>query len=424
MQTLVQALNILFILALSWWVWKHEATTEMRKFFWPALAAKFSAGILVGILYGIFYTSSDTFFFFDSAVEISQDARADFAGYINFLFSQSDAYFSGEDRTIFFIKITSIFTLLTFNNYWICSLYFSLFSFLAAWKLTRFVWLKIPDLGIPAATAFLFFPSCVFWASGILKESLAMTALFYLTTVFLQIWLKQKISMIHLVWTAVAIWVTWNLKYYYIGLFIPVIVATLASRRIIEALRIKGFFRECTVMILILFFSVVTISFAHPNFSFQRVAQVLVSNHDAILQASNPDDVVHFYNLSATWLSIAANSPWALFSGLFRPFIWEANTFLKIVVSVENVTLLVLSILSIKSLSKIKNSSYRLPILAVLVYCLVLCVFLTLSTPNFGTLVRLRIGFLPFLILLLVNQPVIVRPLAKLFNVPQSGLSR
>lgn len=422
MQTLIQAFNILFIFTIAWWIWKRETITKMRKFFWPALAAKLSAGILVGILYAIFYTASDTFFFFDSAVELSQKARVDFAGYLNFLFSQSNAYFSGEDRTIFFIKITSVFALLTFDNYWICSLYFSFFSFLAAWKLTKFIWITMPNLGIAAAAAFLFFPSCVFWASGILKESLAMTSLFYLTTIFLQVWLRQKVSIVHVVWTALAIWITWNLKYYYIGLFVAAIATTLASRKIIEVLQVKRFVRECAIWFLVFTVSVVIVSFVHPNFSFQRIANVVVQNHNAIVQASNPDDVIHFYNLTATWSSVAVNTPWALLSGLFRPFILEANTFLKIVVSIENLTLLLASILSIRLLSKIKTSPYRLLILAVLMYSFMLCVFLALSTPNFGTLTRLRIGFLPFFILLLASQPVITKPLSKLFNVPLNNL--
>jgi hypothetical protein len=394
----------------------------MRKFFWPALGAKLSAGILVGVLYAVFYTASDTFFFFDSAVQLSQRARVDFMEYLIFLFSQSGAYFSGEDRTIFFIKITSIFMLLTFDNYWICSLYFSFFSFLAAWKLTKFIWMEMPNLGIAAAAAFLFFPSCVFWASGIIKESLAMTSLFYLTIVFLQIWLKQKVSLIHILWVAIAIWITWNLKYYYIGLFVAAIATTLASRKIIEVLQVKGFVRECAVLFIVFTISIVVVSFVHPNFSFQRIANVVVQNHNAIVQASNPDDVIHFYNLSPQWSSIAVNTPWALLSGLFRPFIWEANTFLKVIVSIENLTLLLASILSIRLLPKIKSSPYRLLILAALMYSFMLCVFLTISTPNFGTLTRLRIGFLPFLILMLASQPIITKPLSRLFNVPLNNL--
>jgi len=423
METLIAILNIIFIALFSWWYWRKE-DSPIRKFYWHALAAKLSAGMLVGIIHAVSYASSDTFFFFDSAAEISRQARVDFAGYLNFLRSQSDGYFPGVDRTIFFVKITSVFALLTYDNYWICSLYFSLFSFLAAWRLTKVIWLNIPDLGIPAAIAFLFFPSCVFWASGIIKESLAMTGLFYLAALFLQVWVKQRISMLNILLGVIAIWIVWNLKYYYIGLFVPALLTTGVTRSIIEARKIKQFATEVTLWISVLMITVFIVSFVHPNFSFHRILDVLVSNNISSVQASSPDDVIHFYNLKATWLSIGANSPWALISGFFRPFVWEANTILKFIVSVENLALLVLAVMSLRSFTEIKKSPHRLLVLALLVYCTLLCVFLAISTPNFGTLARYRIGFLPFLIGLLVNRPVIVRSVSKLFNVRMADLPR
>jgi hypothetical protein len=86
--------------------------------------------------------------------------------------------------------------------------------------------------------------------------------------------------------------------------------------------------------------------------------------------------------------------------------------------------LLVLVVMSVRTWRKISNAPDRLLILAVIVYAVVLCIFLAISTPNFGTLARYRIGFLPFLIVLLVSQPWLVRTLAKIFNVHIADLSR
>ncbi len=424
METLIALLHIVFIALFCWWYWR-EQELPIRKFYWHALAAKLSAGLLVGIIYGIFYTTGDTFSMFEWAKELSLQARTDFSGFLNYLWSKRSAgYFQGVERTLFFVKIMSVFALLTNDNYWISSLYLSLFSFLAAWRLTKIIWLNMPGLGIPAAIALLFFPSCVFWASGLIKESIAMTGLFYLAALFLQVWMKQKISLLNILCGVIAGWVAWNLKYYYIGLFIPILFATWVTRKIIEFRKIDKLHTEVTIWVSVLLITVFTASFAHPNFSLNRILEVVVSNNLTSLQASSPANVIHFYNLKDTWLNIGLNSPWALVSGLFRPFIWEANTFLKFIVSVENLVLLVLTIMSLKSFSEIKKSPHRLLILAVLVYCTVLCVFLAISTPNFGTLVRYRIGFLPFLLAILINRPVVVRALSKSFNVHIPDLPR
>jgi hypothetical protein len=421
MQTVVQVVHILFIAIVSWWLWKQE-TTKMRKFFWPALAAKLSAGILLGVIYATFYTVADTFDFFTDAIKLSANARADFWGYIEFLFQKPPVEYAGENRTLFFVKIASIFSLITFDNYWICSLYFSWFSFLAAWQLTKFIWVKIPNAGIAAATAFLFFPTCVFWASGLMKEALTMVGIFYLLILFLRIWMNEKISWIHFPFVVLTIWVTWNLKYYYIGLLIPVMITTLATRWLVNYFKQDSFFKESAIWISLFCCSLLTASVLHPNFSLQRIVSVIAETHDAVILLSNTDDVIHFSNFNDSWSGIFANIPLALVSGFFRPFLWEANTFFKTAVSIENLVILLLSIAAIRSLAKIKDSPFRLLVLAILGYCIVLCVFLALSTPNFGTLVRLRIGFLPFLILILVNQPLVIRPLSRLFNVPVNDL--
>ncbi len=415
MQTFVQVLNILFILGISWWIWKQEPGI-MRKFFWPALAAKLSAGILVGIIYAISYTTSDTFSMFEWALELSLMARTDLVGYFEFLGSSPEGYFLGIDRTIFFVKITSLFALLTYDNYWIASLYFSFISFLAAWRLTKIVWQHIPRLGVSAAIAFLFFPSCVFWASGIIKESLAMAGLFYLASLFLQVWFKHRITVVQVLAGVFAIWIVWNLKYYYIGLFIPILLATWFTRKITETRSVNQFSKEVTIWFSIVLLAVFVVSFGHPNFSIHKIADVLASNNEMVLKNSNPDDIIQYYKLTTGW-SIFINAPLALISGLFRPFIWEANTMLKILAAVENLFLLSFSIVAIKSIGNIKNSPNRVLIMAILTYCLVLCLLLSISSPNFGTLVRYRIGFLPFLVMLLASQRSVIKPLAKLFNV-------
>lgn len=424
METLVTLLHIVFIAPFCWWYWRKQEL-PIRKFYWHALAAKLSAGILVGIIYGISYTTSDTFSMFEWSKELSLQARTDFSGYLNYLWSgRSGGYFQGVERTLFFVKIMSVFALLTNDNYWISSLYLSLFSFLAAWKLTKVIWLSIPNLGIPAAIAFLFFPSCVFWASGMIKESIAMAGLFFLAALFLQVWLKQKVSLLNIICGVIAVWVVWNLKYYYIGLFIPIFLATWIARKIIEARKIDRFVTEVTLWFSILFVLVFIGSFAHPNFSFHKILDVLISNNITSVEVSKPINIIHFYRLENTWLSVAINSPWALISGFFRPFVWEADTLLKFIVSIENLVMLVLAIMSLQSIGEMRNSPHRLLIIALLVYSIVLCLFLAISTPNFGTLVRYRIGFLPFLLVLLVNRPVVVRTLAKSFNVDISDLSR
>jgi hypothetical protein len=412
MSVIVFLLNFALLLGIAWWVWFKD-NSAIRKFYWPALLIKLLEGIAVGIIYSTYYPNSDTFYFFNSAAQVSQQAHVDFTSYLNFLLSHSEGYFLGEARTVFFIKITSVIALLTANNYWVASLYFSLISFFSAWWLTTRIAQYFKEYERAAVIAFLLFPSCVFWSSGIVKESLAMAGLFCIAAVFLRIWVENKISVIGIVMATLSIWVVWNLKYYYIGLFVPILLTTWLTKRIISFLNIKSFGIEILVWAGMLMTGLVAASLTHPNFFLSRVLEVIVSNNASFLAASSPGDVIQYYNLDASWFNMLMNAPWALFSGLFRPMIWEVDSIVQASASVENFILLILTIWAIPSLKNLKNSPHRVLIISILAYSILLCVFLALSTPNFGTLIRYRVGFLPFFVLLIVNQPFLTKPLSK-----------
>jgi len=410
-ELLIALLNLAFIFSVLWWIWKSEISS-IRKFYWPAVLLKLLAGILVGVIYSSYYTDSDTFFFFNEAVTGASKINNGVNEYFNFLFSSSDDYYSGEDRMNFFIKITSLFCLLTGNNYWITSLYFSFVSFLSAWWLVKLISNYFPNNTISALVAFLFFPSCIFWSSGILKESIALAALFYLTGIFLQVWVINRINLFQIVAVIISVWVGWNLKYYYFGLLIPILLSAWVGR-FLSSKRKLSTAGEFVLLLFIFFVCLIGASFMHPNFSLNKILNVVVSNNQMFVTLSSYHDVIHFYNLKATWLSLITNAPWALFSGLFRPCIWEAENIMQVLASLENLCLLVFALISVGSIPPILKSENRLLIFGTLMYCVLLCVFLALSAPNFGTLARYRVGFLPFFVLLIANHPFINKHLSK-----------
>src|SRR5688572_18137393 len=103
---------------ISWWIWRKEMS-NIRKFYWPALVLKLGAGVGLGIIYSTLYKDSDTFFFFTEAADWSRIAQTDITHYFNFLFQEQEGFFSGKERMYFMIKLTSIFSILTGDNYWI-----------------------------------------------------------------------------------------------------------------------------------------------------------------------------------------------------------------------------------------------------------------------------------------------------------------
>lgn len=411
---MLAAVNIILLVAITAWIWKRD-TSPLRKFYWPALLMKCVAGIALGIIYSTYYESSDTFTFFKLATDQAEFARTDFGGYLKFLFREREGYFLGEHRTIFYTKITSVLALLTGDHYWIVSIYYSLISFFAAWYLTNTLARLFPEYKIAACIAFLFFPSVVFWSSGVIKESLAMAGMYFLTALFLKLWVRERISILVIVLAILCAIIIFNLKYYYLAAFIPITLASLVARGLSSKFGIKRFAGQALLWLAILIVGFIAVTFLHPNFSPSKILQVVTYNNKIFMDACTPDDVIHFYKLEPTWSSMFINAPWAFVSGLFRPFVWESNTIFKFVTGLENLVLLILAVLSISSLKRAMLSTNRLLILATILYTGVLSIFLALSTPNFGTLARYGVGYLPFVVLLLFNQPFISKVLARFF---------
>jgi hypothetical protein len=150
------------------------------------------------------------------------------------------------------------------------------------------------------------------------------------------------------------------------------------------------------------------VTFLHPNFHPERFLSVIYSNYTDFITYSDPEDAILFPSLSQHWYGVVVNAPWALVSGLFRPFLWEAGTLFQLAAALENALLLVLTISVFPVWGKLRiGKEQRLLIISTIAYCLLLCIFLTLSTPNFGTLIRYRVGFISFFTFLItINNPL------------------
>ncbi len=409
LKIIIIVLNVALLLSIAWRIVMRE-DRSMRFIFWSALGFKFLCGILLGLLYTYYYSSGDTFVFFQDGSTLSALARDNVKEYIRFLWSGDESFFvwnqlyHSQYRSLFFTKLISAVSLITIDNYWITSLYFSFVSFLGGWYLVKRIIEFFPGSKLAAVISFLFFPSVTFWSSGVIKEAIAIPGLFFLASVFLMIWHNKKLNYLEWFLLPVALLFVWKLKYFYLGLFIPIACATLATKYISERMfESTKFSLQLFTWVLLSGVGLFVINFLHPNFHLDYFPEVIVMNYNDYVRLSLPENVIHFNDLEPGFISLLQHSPKALFSGLFRPFIWEANSFVKVLAAVENLILFVLMVSSF-SLVRHTSSKYRLITFAILIYSILLCITLTLSTPNIGTLARYRIGFLPFLIFILVYR--------------------
>jgi hypothetical protein len=410
MAVLFLIVHIVVITAISLQVYRKQEA--LKKVFWPALSVKLISGACLGLLYTYYYTVSDTFSYFNDAARIATLATTDFSAYLRFLFHNTGfdslQLVLQEPRALFLTKVASVFNLLTRNNYWATGLYFSFACFLGTWHLVQVINRYVPSASSAAVIAFLFLPSAVFWTSGLLKESLSMATLCYLSGFFLRIWFEEKPQLRHFVMAAVCLWIFWSLKYYYTGVFVAVVGTSLLYKFLIGKRFLSSARTEMLIWFSVLVIPLAVVSLLHPNFYFHRLLDVIVMNNTTYNELSAAENLVMFHNLHPSPGSILENAPWALFSGLFRPMLWEVTSMIKLLAASENLLLLLAFVVACTRIRGYSELTHRLLILSVVVYVIVLCVFLTLSAPNLGTLSRYRTGYISFFtFIILCNNPAL-----------------
>ncbi|WP_222931467.1 hypothetical protein, partial [Xanthovirga aplysinae] len=152
-------------------------------------------------------------------------------------------------------------------------------------------------------------------------------------------------------------------------------------------------------LLLVLFFGGFTQ--LHPNLYVSRFIGVIVENYKIFESKSSYEDMIIYSGLSSEWTSIVFYLPKALFSGLFRPMLFEASTWLQILAALEKTLLFFMVLRFFSSKTKFPVQNQRPYLIALLLFILVSATVLAFTAPNFGTLNRYQIGFMPFLLFLI-----------------------
>ncbi len=384
---------LLFALAASgFWLSRKSA---LRPWYWPALGLKLAAGVAVGLLYSAYYGHGDSWAMFAEAGKLKQAAFVSLGNFIRIYFDGAYNLIPGyaytfQPRAALMTKLLAPLNLITGENYWLTSAYLSLFAFAGLWffantlyKAGQMKWLAV----IPA----LFFPSIVFWSSGVLKESLAIGALAAVFAVVIRVYFSGKVGKINLLVCMPALLLVVYLKYYLAAVLVVAVLALFIARAVLPA---KAAWHLELITIIAVFVALAGVaSLSHPNFWPSRFLQVLAGNYYQYVQNSPAGNVVVFGNLEPTVSSFLRHSPRALVTGLFGPLWLPGINTLKLFSLAESWLLLLAFIYAVLNFQLPAGRNGRLLLWACLLLVVTAAVFITFAAPNYGTLARYRIGY-------------------------------
>ncbi len=371
-------LHIAALLGLSYLSFRLLKSNLPSWTFWVALGLKLLAGIVLGLIFYEYYGTGDTITFFEAAKNLNSENLKD------------------QPRTQFFITLLSPLALSTGGSYWLTSLWLSFISFLATWYATIIIIRLFPDLKAVISVSFLFIPSVVFWSSGILKDTIAFASLVVLVALTIKCYRLFSASVLEITIVILTGVTLFQIKHY---LFITYLIfgGTLMASALFRRLNGAG---RWAVASLILVLALTSTQFIHPYLEIDRIPWTLYENNRAILEKSTSEDQLDIVIENASWISVLSQVPGAFQAGLFRPSIYDPTPVWGWIHRIENLMLSILIIMSLILYFKLKPETDWMLFISSLLCILLLAVMLPLSTPNFGTLVRYKNVYTPYLFLI------------------------
>ena len=382
-----------------------------RPLFFPMLCYKIFLGWLLGWLYLGYYDGGDTFVYFQNARLLSQLLIEDTGAYFRTLFGSEQLAtltLNEQPRALFFAKIASILSVCSLNSYWLIAMSLSVLSFFACWWLSARLKVLFGLQNYQVMIPFLLYPSVVFWSSGLLKESLALALICMLAGLSLSIYHKgyergtTYSKMILLILFSLLLW---QLKYYYAVVLMPLLILLILLKPIKNFFKLKvaAFILPVTGILLCLL--TLLMMQLHPNLNPANILDAIVLNHDLTVAASVQGGYVSFTELDANAFSFMQYFPKAVLNGLFAPLpVVQGYAPLHIVAGIENTILLLISVMAGISqfTGKINKTKHPVVLLFCIIYIVVLAGLITLASPNFGSLIRYRVAYLPFWLMLVL----------------------
>ncbi|MBB6611112.1 hypothetical protein H7F15_08700 [Pontibacter sp. Tf4] len=426
MMPLLYLLNVVLLLGLGWLLYKQSWAKKLHPYLLPGLGVKLISGVLLGLLYFHYYGEGDTITYFTASQKLTRLAHDDADAYWRLLlFNEfpSEAFraavpfteFAEFSNSFFLLKILSLFNLLTGSSYYLIGLYFSLFSFWGMAKLAATLSTVFPDTKKAAIVALLFFPSVVFWSSGLLKDAVLMGSMCWVMAFVLQLAHGQKQTIVSWLLLPVQLYLFVKIKVFFAGLLLGLLGCYLVIKLLSQIIKpMQTIKMQLLVLAGFIGMAIVAVWQMSGIFSIDFILHHLVKTYDGLLALSLGGPHLSYSSLESTLPSIVANAPKAFFSAIYRPFLGESWEPLYLLLGLENLLLLLLTVVSIVAASK-KGWQQHIQLwhIMLLLFIVASAIVIGISTPNFGTLSRYRIIFLPFLVYLLLQNRFAQRWLVK-----------
>jgi hypothetical protein len=319
------------------------------------------------------------------------------------------SYFANESN-YFVIRLVAIFSFIPFARYLVVTLMFSLFAYTGIWQLFKFFYEQYPHLHKKLAIAILYFPTFIFWSSGILKDSICVGMLGWMTYSIYNILYKRERILKNALIAAIAIYSLVIVKLYILISYVPFFLLFLFFKKIGL---IKGTLKKIVLSLFVTASTIIILFILSPKlndelglFAVDKLSETVQTQQNNYINMA--DEAGSSFSLGVefdgTPGSMLKMAPAAITATLFRPFLWESKKISTLLSSLESLVMMLFTLyvfFRVGPFNFITSLFKNAMVLFCFCFSIVFALFVGAITLNLGTLVRYKIPCLPFYIIAL-----------------------
>lgn len=325
--------------------------------------------------------------------------------------SLNQGYFRAENNYMV-TRIVAILSFFSFGKYLILNLFFSMIAFTGVWRLYRFFYEQYPHLHKQLAIAILYLPTFIFWSSGILKDTICISAMGWITYALYEAFYKKKHLIKNLVILFFFGYLLAVLKIYILISYVPFFILYLILKNVgdVKNRLLKWILGPALIFGSIIAGQQVMIKFQEEigTYSADGLTNQIGKQRGSFRDETKPGGGESKFSLGVEFdgsvTSLIKMAPAAIVATFYRPFIWESRKISTLLSSLESMMIM---FFTLYVLFKAGFIQFFLAIRkdAAILYCILFALlfglFVGATTPNFGSLVRYKIPCIPFYLIAL-----------------------
>lgn len=309
-------------------------------------------------------------------------------------------------------KMVAMFSFVTFGKYMVINLIFALIAFTGAWKLFLFFYEQYPKMHKKFAIAILFLPTFVFWSAGILKDSICVASLGWITYGIYEIFYRKK-SIIKNTFIVLGFsYLLIILKVYILISYVPFFILFIILKNVqtVNNIALKYLLAPALILGSMFGFTRALKNYGDElgQFAVKDLTKSIKRYNQAYENQANSGSANSNFSLGVEFdgsmTGLVKLAPTAISTTFFRPFLWESRKPSTMLSSLEALMLMLFTlyiIFKVGPFGFFKLITRDPLIMYCFLFSCVFALFVGASTLNFGSLVRYKIPCIPFYLIAL-----------------------